>query len=491
MDRLRRALRVVLLPLALALALASLWQLERARAGVEITRLTVGTTPATLYRPVADGAPLVVVAHGFAGSRQMMEAFALTLARSGIAALAFDFRGHGRNPVPMTGAVDSIGGVTTRLVAETRAVLAAGRALKGVGPPVALLGHSMATDVIVRAAEAEAIDAVVAVSMYAETVTPERPARLLVVSGAREGRLRAAALAAVRQVAPGAGEGETVRHGPVVRRAVAAPRVGHVGVLWSPTALAEARDWIAAAGVPGGGAVAATGPWIAGLLGAILVLSWPLTRYLPARAAGGRAASSLGVKRLAAALVLPALLAAAAALAARSSLIGLKGMDGLAAFFLVLGAGQLALLRRWGHGPGRPDPLGSAALLAWAAVFAWAMDRYAAAFVPVGPRWALLALLLPGALLTTLADGVLTGGAPFWRAILVRAVPLVALLAVMLAEPARLGLQFTALPVLVLFWLVFGTMAGRVAGYRGQDAPRAALGLVLAWSLAASLPLFG
>ncbi len=346
----------------------------------------------------------------------------------------------------------------------------------------------MATDVIVRAAEAEGIDAVVAVSMYAETVTPKRPARLLVVSGAREGRLREVALAAVRQVAPGAGEGETVRDGPVVRRAVAAPWVGHVGVLWSPTALAEARDWIAAAG---GGPVAATGPWIAALLGAILVLSWPLARLLPARAAGGRAAASLGVKRLAAALVLPALLAAAAALAARSSLIGLRGVDGLAAFFLVLGAGQLALLRRWGLKPGRQDLLGSAALLAWAAVFAWALDRYGAAFVPVGPRWPLLALLLPGALLTTLADGVLTGGAPLWRAALIRAVPPAALLAAMLLAPARLGLQFTALPVLVLFWLVFGTMAGRVAGHRGQDAPRAALGLVLAWSLAASLPLFG
>ena len=175
-----------------------------------IEALTVGTTPATLYRPSGDGAaeppPVVVVAHGFAGSRRMMEAFALTLARSGIAALAFDFEGHGRNPVPMRGSVGSIDGVTARLVAETRAVVAAARAIEGLGPPVALLGHSMATDVIVRAAAAEGIGAVVAVSMYSEAVTPERPERLLVISGAREERLRERALETVRQVAPAAGD---------------------------------------------------------------------------------------------------------------------------------------------------------------------------------------------------------------------------------------------------------------------------------------------
>ena len=90
-----------------------------------------------------------------------------------------------------------------------------------------------------------------------------------------------------------------------------------------------------------------------------------------------------------------------------------------------------------------------------------------------------------------LADGALTRGMSLWRAALVRAVPLAALLAAMLLAPERLGLQFTALPVWVLFWAVFGTMAGRIARRRGPGAPRAALGLVLAWSLAASLPLFG
>ncbi|HMQ32248.1 MAG TPA: MFS transporter, partial [Chloroflexaceae bacterium] len=57
---------------ALALGTA-LWQLEAARRGVETWPLAVpGGTPATLWRaPGAGPAPVVVILHGFAGSRQL------------------------------------------------------------------------------------------------------------------------------------------------------------------------------------------------------------------------------------------------------------------------------------------------------------------------------------------------------------------------------------------------------------------------------------
>jgi hypothetical protein len=504
----RRTVLSILLVASLGVMALALWRLEAERAGLVVERVAVGSTPATLYRPHEPGAPVVVVSHGFAGSARMMEAFSLTLARSGLAALAYDSLGHGRNPVPMRGSVTAAEGVTARLVEEARAVLDAARSLEGVGPPAALLGHSMATDVIVRAARAEGVPAVVAVSMYSEEVTPESPERLLVISGAAEGRLREVALDVVRAVDPAAVEGATVAEGEVRRRAVAAPLVGHVGVLWSPAALAEARDWIAPERA--GAGVARTGPWIAALLGAVVMLSWPLAGLLPRRAAVPERAApvfrpvalSAGVVQLnappapapgpvALAALGPAALAAVAATLAPSEVAGLRGAGGLAAFLLALGAGQLAAAARMGRRPGAPDLVASAALLAWSALFAWALDRYGASFAVTGPRWTLMLLLMPGALAVALADGVLTRGRPILAAALLRAVPVVALLAAMLAAPDRLGLQFTALPVLALFWLVFGTAAGRIAAARGHDAPRAALGLALAFSLAASLPLFG
>ena len=83
---------------------AGVWRLEDARSGLSITPLEVGSTPATVYRRAnVDKAPAVIIAHGFAGSRQLMEAYALTLAQAGYIAVSFDFEGHGRNPTPMSG----------------------------------------------------------------------------------------------------------------------------------------------------------------------------------------------------------------------------------------------------------------------------------------------------------------------------------------------------------------------------------------------------
>ena len=163
------------------------------------------SSPVTLWRRAdGGGGPLVVVAHGYAGSRQMMQAICITLARSGFVVAAFDFDGHGRNPDPMDRDIASLAGATAQLVDQTVAVARAARDLPGVTGPVALVGHSMATDIVIRAADRlDDIAAVVAISMYSEAVTPAFPQRLLIVSGAREGRLREVALDRLRQLDAG------------------------------------------------------------------------------------------------------------------------------------------------------------------------------------------------------------------------------------------------------------------------------------------------
>ena len=57
--------------------------------------------------------------------------------------------------------------------------------------------------------------------------------------------------------------------------------------------------------------------------------------------------------------------------------------------------------------------------------------------------------------------------------------------------PGTLGLSFSVLPVLVLFFVVYGTM-GRALDRGGADATSVgvALGICLAWAIAASTPLF-
>jgi alpha-beta hydrolase superfamily lysophospholipase len=108
---------------ALVAIATALWHLEAARAGISVDAVAIGTTPAIIYRRIADGPrPVVLIAHGFAGSQQLMQSFALNLARNGYVAVTFDFPGHGRNPEPLTGSITDIDGATRTLVESLRSV---------------------------------------------------------------------------------------------------------------------------------------------------------------------------------------------------------------------------------------------------------------------------------------------------------------------------------------------------------------------------------
>ena len=470
---------------AAALIALSVWMLERGQAGLILSDISVGTTPATVYRQPGQAGPLVVIAHGFAGSRQLMRAYALTLAQSGYTVLAFDFEGHGRNPVPMSGDVDAIEGTTQRLVDETLRVVAAGRALPQVGPGVALLGHSMATDILARAAIADGgIDAVVGISMFSQAVTATEPARLLVISGQWEAMLRAAALDMVRLVDPAVAEGQTVAAGDVMRRAVVAPRVEHVGVLYSGTALREARDWLDATfGRHSTGPVVKPGLWILLLLAGIVALFRPLARMLPA----GATRPAVPVGRFWAAVLIPSVAVPVAAVLTYRPFLPVLVADYLMIHLALFGAVQLAILRVW------PLPrvvwVAAAALVVWGlAVFGLAIDRYAASFVPTVARLGIIAALLVGTVPFLLGDAVVAMGG--WRRGVARLGFVASLIAAALMDLERLMFVLIILPVIVLFFLVLGPLGSWVARRSGAGAAGLGLGVILAWALGVSFPLF-
>lgn len=65
-----RLLRLLVALAALAGLGTALWHLQGETAGLAITEDRAGGIPLTVFRPAAPGAaPVVVVAHGFAGSR--------------------------------------------------------------------------------------------------------------------------------------------------------------------------------------------------------------------------------------------------------------------------------------------------------------------------------------------------------------------------------------------------------------------------------------
>ena len=473
--------------IAILIMVLSAWMLQRDASGLTADRVVLADTPATITRP--DGAPasaVVTVAHGYAGSRQMMRAFTRTLARSGMIVVSYDAAGHGRNARPMLGDLTRVEGATERLADEAVAVTRAALDRPDIDGPVAMLGHSMATDVMIRAARRVDAAAVVAVSMYSDAVTTDEPAHLLILSGATEGRLRDVALDAARLVDPDASEGTTARAEGVSRRAVAVPWVGHVGVLYAPEALGEAQTWIAGAfGLEPTGSPSLYGLWTGLLLAGTVALAWPL-----AGLAGGvrimPGPLPRRTVRMAALLPIPLTLGAVWVIPDRVG--GVLGFGPLAALMIVWGGTQAIILWRGGVRPTWPDWRGLSVLAGWGLLFALLLDRYGASFWPTGPRFWLLALLLPGAWLVMACDAALARRLSWPARFALRATLVVTMLACIILVPS-MGVAFTVLPVMILFWLVHGMAAHWLLDRTNGAAIAANLGLWLAWAIAASTPL--
>ncbi|MEJ1938385.1 hypothetical protein WDZ92_49955, partial [Nostoc sp. NIES-2111] len=225
----------------------------------------------------------------------------------------FDFAGHGRNPKPLTGSITQAEGATRTLVDETARVAAKARGL-GDGR-LAVLGHSMATDIIVRFAQGTPdIAATVAVSMFSPVVTATTPRNLLVIVGEWEGGLKQEALrvaglvSAPQPAEPGATYGDVASG--TARRVAVSPHTEHVSVLYSTASLREAVEWLDAAfGRTGQGpaGIESPGPSILLLLAGVVALAYPLSSLLPvvtSRPAG----AGLPWRRIWLPLLLPALL---------------------------------------------------------------------------------------------------------------------------------------------------------------------------------------
>lgn len=472
--------------IALLAILLSLAVLEASRWGVGTRTFAVGTTPVTSYAvPGADG-PVVVVAHGFAGSRQMMQGYALPLAQAGYRVFVFDFLGHGRNPVPMSGDVTALDGTTRLLMDQTAEVI---DAVADGSDPVALIGHSMATDVLARVAR-ERLDVgpVVLISAFSDAIDGETPKTLLLIPGAWEGPLRAFARAAVEMVAPGASENETVRQGDVTRRAQVAPFSEHVSVLHSRVGRAAAVDWLDAAyGRTSAVTIWATGWAIMGLLGGLVLLFSTVARMLPQTDVP---APVLSGRQLAIATLLPATVAPLLAVPLEPDLLPVLVANYLVLHLAIFGAVQLVLLRYWGVRPGGLSLRALGLLLVWGALFGFALDRYAANFWPTSGRVWIIGAMALGAVPCMMADAILTHRATFRRRLAVRGAFLLSLGIAVALDPE--GLFFLAIiaPVIVLFYLVFGTMGRQSSLRAGPLASGLALGLILAWSLGVSFPLF-
>lgn len=497
--------RLVAAALAAAAILVGLWQLEAAKTGLVITPGRVGVIPVTVFAQSATGAaPVVVVAHGFAGSQQLMLPFAVTLARNGYRVVTFDFPGHGQNPAPLTGGLadDSArGAVLTRAL---DAVVGFAQGLPG-GERMALLGHSMASDIVVGFARTHPdIQATVAVSLFSPSVTAASPRNLLVIAGSLEpAMIRDEGLRIARMTAGDAAQ-QRVTYGRfedgTARRSTLSGGVEHIGVLFSRQSLAETLDWLNQAfGQQGDGWIDARGPWLGLLYLGLVALAWPLSALLP-RVAAVPLGAGLRWRRLLPLAVLPALLAPLILWRVPTDFLPSLLGDYLTVHYAVYGlltAAGLLLLRRPIAGRCRAVPFMAASVLVAAyciLAVGLPIDRYVTSFLLPPGRVLIMLAVLVGTLAYSVADEWATRGPGARRGAYAatKACFVLSLVLAIALNPARLFFLIIIVPVILLFLIVYGLFSGWA--YRRTGHPlvgAAAVALAFAWAIAATFPVVG
>ena len=218
----------------------SVWQILAAASGLEVIKVNSADPPVTLMSPAdgdADTRPLVLIGHGFAGSRVIMYGFALTFAHAGYNVALWDFDGHGTNSEPM-----SLDVQRDSLVESAEAVLmdAMERGLVEQGQ-ISILGHSMGSGVALDfSVQHPETAATVAVSPVSRQVTVALPKNLLLMAGSNE----AAFVKTAEELLADAGGTGGNSHNGTARMLVVIPNVEHVSILFSPQAHQAAHAWM-------------------------------------------------------------------------------------------------------------------------------------------------------------------------------------------------------------------------------------------------------
>ena len=237
--------------------------------------------------------------------------------------------------------------------------------------------------------------------------------------------------------------------------------------------------------------VPATGPWTLVLLAALVILARPLSRALPNRPDPVR--PQLRWRALAAVTLLPAILVPPLAVAIDPHALPVLVADHLAVHLGLFGLAQLVVLRFLGTPFGRLAPLSVGAVLVWGLLsFGLALDRYAANFLPIPERMAIIAALALGAVPFMLADALIAdaGRAPGLHRCLARIAFLASLGFAVALDFEGLFFLIMIAPVIVLFYTLFGLVGRWVAQRQGAMGAGLGLGLCLAWALGVSFPMF-
>lgn len=227
--------RIFLVTIALLLIVCSWWGVATAQKGLVVRSFSRDNVPMLYVAPRnQDKIPGVLVAHGFAGSKQLMLGYAHTLAHAGYGVLLWDFGGHAANETPLKfGSLQQYIDVATNALLEQPQIDSS---------RLATLGHSMGSGAVISAAikDSQSFAATVAVSPTGQGVTPTAPRNLQLQAGSWEPGFVANA-DKLLQIAGGENANLATGKG---RELIIIPNAEHITILFRDGSHQAALKWL-------------------------------------------------------------------------------------------------------------------------------------------------------------------------------------------------------------------------------------------------------
>ena len=500
--------RLTIAVLAIIAIASSLMQLRALSDGLRVTHEHVGSIPVTVFRQASgESAPVVVIAHGFAGSQQLMQPFAITLARNGYVAVTFDFPGHGRNPNPMTGGLADADAMQRDLLGTLDQVTRYAQGLSTEQDGLAVLGHSMAADIVVRYAHAHPfVQATVAVSLFLPKPEEFQPHNLLIIDGALEAGALKDQAKQIIAASIGHEPDADVTYGSFAdgsaRRLTFARDVEHIGVLYSGDSMGASLAWLNQIFKRhGSGFLDIRGGSLGLLFLGLVALAWPLAGLLP-RIALPPLEPVLGWRGLLPLALAPALLTPLILWRLPTAFLPILLGDYLSLHFLLYGAltaGGFWLVRKRLVQANAIQVAPWKFALAAIAVCAYSLlalglplNAYVVSFIPGLWRLPLVAAVMAGTLPYFVADEWLTRRLSPLRGAYA-ATKFCFLLSLVIAVALNLEKLFflvIIIPAILLLFAIFGLFSAWINRRTGQPLLAAlSNALFFAWFIAGTFPV--
>ena len=425
----------------------------------------------------------IIIGHGFAGSKEMMRQIAYDIVNAGSNAVLFDFIGHGSNQQKLINQPTEITGTTQQLVTQLSSIIDFIYEKFGNDINISLIGHSMASDIVVRASADKRIKSVVAISPYSTGITQDFPNDLLLLSGQFESHLRSHALQMVKTFKPEAKENTEYTNGKIRRKASFIENTGHVSVIYAPQTTKVIIDWLKLENYDRHIWENQIGWILIGMAFIVIGMSRLNTNL---------ANETISVLRNKKALI-SALLATAVSLSCgliEINLLPIYGFERVAIYFGLVGLFAYMFSFDYQITTLKIDLLNWLKLILCFGVLCFLINRYIGSFALSGNRLtAFITLILPITLFSLIIEKLIASSS-IWIAILLRGLPIIGFSMLLILFPEQYGLMFTTVLIYILYFIVFGYIGRHQRKKIGHAKVGLSHGIFLSFAFAATNPIF-